>query len=1528
MEEDTDARDAESIPSNMLQPRSYQVELLKRAESENIVVFLETGAGKTLVAAHLICKVTGIALAGAPQGSTVQRLPEPAVESPRTAPGTPGGRAAPVHLTKGKLAVFLADKVPLVRQQASFLKRVVADQSLVGAYFGDQGIDDWSGSKWVQDLKTKRVLVMTAQIFLNLLRHGLVDMTNVAILVFDEVHHATKLHPFRRIMVEFFHTLAESVARPRIFGMTASPVKSKDATASEEDCRKAIAQLEITLNSTVVVVSDSSQEEVDGVVPRPNEFVVTYKCSAATDGFAPDEFALVTPEEEEMARSFHKVLASIESCTLRSMDSQPLTQGGASVSLQPSEQKIVGKVRAVLGVRAAAYLAQQFCVVNGSDGTTAMLNVISKASESERENGGISNKVSLLLDLLFAECQRARQHEGVIPDANSNAFRSIVFVEERICAVTLAWLINTVFGAIADQALKARVVVGVQNSSSHFRMTQAEQKEVLRDFRDGEFGILVATNVVEEGLDVPACRLVTVFDEVKSPASYVQGRGRARRKGARYVVFLPEGPRLPVTKLRDAKLGALMTRKVAGSEDTRESLTLKSDMLLEELKDFTEPTLESKTTRARVPASGTLYLLAQYCVCVLRGQSSSVLKAKQSTIEKNGPRYETKELMNGAGFTARVFLPRESPVLFGQSTSPAKSVNLAKRMASLDAYTKLYNAGEVDEFLFPKRRRAAGFEISGTQLESEKFSRARRTGKAKNSERKLRACRIAHPEPLRWIRPTAQMCKIEKHRDVYLYRLVIDRSPLAKAYSDSWVGHFSFGIIVQNMIPEDDLKAVESPRGEPILSLELIGQMPWSSERDALGRKYISDLQTCHRGRCPEPLGKELSTEQKTKTTENDTDSVNKDGNGNGYDATAPGFMMVPLCVEDDVDIDARSALSAEQRVDWKGMEKLVSFDFHACPTGGEPALKLEHSIVRSSHDKINRVYVTGSLRADLNASSSCESFLNRKFSTFLDYFSRQHSVKLSDPSQNMLESFVVHERIMGRGTGPFLLAPETCRRLPVSPWAVYVAALLPSWQTFLSLRASWRQLCGSEPDSNRSIERPPKGPLLEFLPFSQALLPHISDMQHQDVDLSYERLEFLGDAVLKVIFTMLVFCKSPHEREGKLSELRDSEVSNQRLGDVAVRLGIQNCVAFTGLSRKARRWPWFWAAPQRLTVNVSEKVLADCIEAAIGVHFVSGGVEMASQFMDRHGILRGSCDLLRPLAQNAMSVPVSTRTPTEPRVHSSQISDVEHILRYEFENKRYLVEALTHGSFARQRKCSYQRYEFLGDAVIGFVLLSHFYEKYPALSPGELSTLREPAVSNDVFARVTVAHGLHEKFWHRSSSLATEIKKHVEQLKTEEKAHEAKKRLDGSKAEENTRSMVSSMPKVLGDILESVIGAVVVDQGMRLSGVREMVLRLMKRQLDQFANPETIDKHPVTLAAQAIQKAFNESPTFEYTDPAKRSRIMCRMLAGSLEISRGSGATRREAKLRAALSALKSFESSGNGKVGGGRSATEYMEI
>ena len=68
------------------------------------------------------------------------------------------------------------------------------------------------------------------------------------------------------------------------------------------------------------------------------------------------------------------------------------------------------------------------------------------------------------------------------------------------------------------------------------------------------------------------------------------------------------------------------------------------------------------------------------------------------------------------------------------------------------------------------------------------------------------------------------------------------------------------------------------------------------------------------------------------------------------------------------------------------------------------------------------------------------------------------------------------------------------------------------------------------------------------------------------------------------------------------------------------------------------------------------------------------------------------------------------------------------------------------------------QRLEFLGDSVLDYLITRHLDDKYPGLSPGQLTDMRAASVNNDCYAWSAIKAGLHKRILHASQELHKDI--------------------------------------------------------------------------------------------------------------------------------------------------------------------------
>lgn len=156
--------------------------------------------------------------------------------------------------------------MPLASQQAKVIEKHT--DLKVEKYIGAMNVDLWDKEKWEYELNKNNVLVMTAQIFLDLLNHAYIKLSQVNLLIFDECHHAKKEHPYRQITQAFKEYSKNDL--PKILGLTASVVNGK---VKPRSLHSEIKELERNLRATC---ETSQDEEVDEFAARPKENVVVF----------------------------------------------------------------------------------------------------------------------------------------------------------------------------------------------------------------------------------------------------------------------------------------------------------------------------------------------------------------------------------------------------------------------------------------------------------------------------------------------------------------------------------------------------------------------------------------------------------------------------------------------------------------------------------------------------------------------------------------------------------------------------------------------------------------------------------------------------------------------------------------------------------------------------------------------------------------------------------------------------------------------------------------------------------------------------------------------------------------------------------------------------------------------------------------------------------------------------------------------------------------------------------------------------
>lgn len=213
------------------------------------------------------------------------------------------------------------------------------------------------------------------------------------------------------------------------------------------------------------------------------------------------------------------------------------------------------------------------------------------------------------------------------------------------------------------------------------------------------------------------------------------------------------------------------------------------------------------------------------------------------------------------------------------------------------------------------------------------------------------------------------------------------------------------------------------------------------------------------------------------------------------------------------------------------------------------------------------------------------------------------------------------------------------------------------------------------------------------------------------------------------------------------------------------------------------------------------------------------------------------------------------------------------------FRRKALLEKALTHSSYANERglEKNYERLEFLGDSVLAVVVAEWLFATHPGMPEGGLSELKSYLVSRPVLAEHARAIGLGE----------------VLRLGVGEE-----------------RSGGRTKPSLLADALESVIGAVFLDRGLKRC--RKILIPMLEAALERRQELGLADAK--TRLQELAQARSWELPEYrlvaeEGPDHRKRFTVAC-WVGGELR-GQGAGRSKKVAEQRAAASALESLDGS-----------------
>uniref|UniRef100_A0A915DAQ4 Uncharacterized protein n=1 Tax=Ditylenchus dipsaci TaxID=166011 RepID=A0A915DAQ4_9BILA len=236
----------------------------------------------------------------------------------------------------------------------------------------------------------------------------------------------------------------------------------------------------------------------------------------------------------------------------------------------------------------------------------------------------------------------------------------------------------------------------------------------------------------------------------------------------------------------------------------------------------------------------------------------------------------------------------------------------------------------------------------------------------------------------------------------------------------------------------------------------------------------------------------------------------------------------------------------------------------------------------------------------------------------------------------------------------------------------------------------------------------------------------------------------------------------------------------------------------------------------------VSDKSIADCVEALIGAHLVALGPRAALKFMSWLGVkvLTETPPFFQPLLRfiDTEAEPDRSQRQLYKLYIQFKLDQVEEAIDYRFGNKAYLLQAFTHASYYKNQITGcYQRLEFLGDAVLDYLITRFLFEHEKQYSPGVCKIQLSQAFHCNLSWTVSYDRKICQlmQFKTGPNDHCTNFDDEMFMITEDE--------IDEGHEED------IEVPKALGDIFESIAGAVYLDCGMNLDIVWRVFYNLMK---------------------------------------------------------------------------------------------------
>ena len=472
------------IKPESVELREYQINIANSGKNNNTLVVLPTGLGKTIIALLII--------------------------------------ADKLENKKDKI-LFLAPTKPLVIQHAQFLKQFLTiEEDIIAVFTGEV-----SPSKRKEIWDKNQIIVSTPQVIENDLLSKRLSLKDVSFIIFDEAHHAVGEYAYVFVS-EMYQKQRE---KRHVLGITASP--GNDISKILEVCKN--------LDTDNIEIRTKYDPDVK---PYVHDLKINWK-----EITLPSEFIYTIQLLRKALSERLKILKEnhiIESASVSLINRTKLLEAQKKIQREIRSKvkppKILFKTASVQSEAMKIHYALELLQTQGINtlknyfqrvGKEASSRDGSKASRGIMSDNNILEAVAYVKSLniehpKLGEVVKIIKKQLEIKPSS----KIIIFTHYRDTSSHVTELLKSV-----EKAKPARFI-GQAGRDGDKGLTQKEQAQVIKQFKEGEYNVLIATSVAEEGLDIPSTDMVVFYEPIPSEIRLIQRRGRTGRKMPGKVIIL------------------------------------------------------------------------------------------------------------------------------------------------------------------------------------------------------------------------------------------------------------------------------------------------------------------------------------------------------------------------------------------------------------------------------------------------------------------------------------------------------------------------------------------------------------------------------------------------------------------------------------------------------------------------------------------------------------------------------------------------------------------------------------------------------------------------------------------------------------------------------------------------------------------------------------------------------------------------------------------------------------------------------